>query len=259
MICMPYYAVASGIKPGIYSTWDECKNQVNGFKGAKYKKFDSKKEAETYIQQYSTMSFHEKSDILSSDRNLSSPEYFVYTDGACKNNGKPTATAGIGVFFSEVDTRNVSLALDSTAYKQTNNVAELCAILHAIKIIENDLIQSKCICIASDSEYAIKCATSYGHSCADSGWKKEIPNKELVKELFEYVNKYQTLIFMHIPAHTNNTDIHSIGNMNADMLANKSIGLNECPYSNDTKTMLFDVEASISDIHAKIVNILNKL
>ena len=46
----------------------------------------------------------------------------VFTDGACINNGKPNAKAGIGVFLSENDTRNVSRRVIG---KQTNNVAEL--------------------------------------------------------------------------------------------------------------------------------------
>ena len=37
--------------------------------------------------------------------------------------------------------------------------------------------------------------------------------------------------FQHIKDHTNNDDIHSIGNMYADKLANKAIGLDICPYN----------------------------
>ena len=32
----------------------------------------------------------------------------VFTDGACRNNGKQNAIAGIGVYFGENDIRNVS-------------------------------------------------------------------------------------------------------------------------------------------------------
>jgi viroplasmin and RNaseH domain-containing protein len=41
-----YYAVKEGIKPGIYLTWKECSENVNGYSMAKYKKFESKEEAE---------------------------------------------------------------------------------------------------------------------------------------------------------------------------------------------------------------------
>lgn len=32
-----YYAVASGRKPGVYETWDECKKQVFSFPNAQHK------------------------------------------------------------------------------------------------------------------------------------------------------------------------------------------------------------------------------
>jgi hypothetical protein len=35
--------------------------------------------------------------------------------------------------------------------------------------------------------------------------------------------------FIHIQAYTTNTDIHSIGNYNADKLANMAISLKSCP------------------------------
>ena len=46
---MKYYAVKKGIKPGIYTDWDTCKEQVNGFSGAEYKSFKSQKDALNYI------------------------------------------------------------------------------------------------------------------------------------------------------------------------------------------------------------------
>ena len=43
-----YYAVKVGKTPGIYLTWDECKDNVNGFPGALYKSFKTVEEAEVY-------------------------------------------------------------------------------------------------------------------------------------------------------------------------------------------------------------------
>ncbi|NQU31651.1 MAG: viroplasmin family protein [Bacteroidetes bacterium] len=40
-----YYVVWRGIKPGIYNSWNECKNQVEGFEGAQYKSFTDEDEA----------------------------------------------------------------------------------------------------------------------------------------------------------------------------------------------------------------------
>ncbi len=55
-----FYAVRKGKKPGIYSTWDKCKKQVDGFSGAEYKGFGTLIEAETfYIIQKSKRSLSE--------------------------------------------------------------------------------------------------------------------------------------------------------------------------------------------------------
>ena len=48
---MKYYAVKKGRHPGIYNTWEECQKEVDHFKDAKFKSFDSKKEALAYLKQ----------------------------------------------------------------------------------------------------------------------------------------------------------------------------------------------------------------
>lgn len=151
-------------------------------------------------------------------------DYFVYTDGACSNNGKSNAKAGIGIYFGKDDIRNLSKKIHG---KQTNNTAELSAIIETYFIIENDILQGKNITIVSDSEYAIKCVSSYGLKCHNKNWNQEIPNKELVKTLFNLYKDKNNIRFLHIKAHTNNTDIHSIGNENADKLANQAIYIGE--------------------------------
>lgn len=47
---MKIYAVRNGRNPGIYNTWEECKEQVCGFSGAVFKSFGSLEEAENYIK-----------------------------------------------------------------------------------------------------------------------------------------------------------------------------------------------------------------
>ena len=50
---------------------------------------------------------------------------------------------------------------------------------------------------------------------------------------------------MYIKAHTENNDVHSKGNYNADKLANKAIGLEQCPYiSNSIEKIYLDVPFS---------------
>jgi len=44
-----YYAVRKGLNIGVYETWEECKKQVNGFKGAVFKSFPTRGEAEQFV------------------------------------------------------------------------------------------------------------------------------------------------------------------------------------------------------------------
>lgn len=70
-----YYSVKSGRKPGIYNTWEKCKEQVIGFPGAEYKKFSSHEEAEQFLGSESV-----KMDMET--ERLREGEASVYVDGS---------------------------------------------------------------------------------------------------------------------------------------------------------------------------------
>ena len=140
--------------------------------------------------------------------------------GACSNNGKENAKAGIGVYFQNNDSRNVSKRITG---KQTNNRAELLAIIVSYFIIEKDIEKGLNIVIVTDSEYAIRCFTTYGEKCDKQGWKKDIPNKELVQQGYELFKNKQNVSLKHVRAHTGETDVHSIGNAKADALATQCL------------------------------------
>ncbi|GAP90091.1 putative RNase H domain protein [Rosellinia necatrix] len=44
-----YYAVRAGNEPGVYLTWAECQEQTAGFRGASYKSFTSRDDAEAFV------------------------------------------------------------------------------------------------------------------------------------------------------------------------------------------------------------------
>jgi len=44
-----YYAVKVGKQTGIFTSWDECRNSVDGFNGALYKSFKTEAEAISYL------------------------------------------------------------------------------------------------------------------------------------------------------------------------------------------------------------------
>ena len=155
----------------------------------------------------------------------------VYTDGACSNNGRSNARAGFGVYFGKDDPRNVSEAYNGL---QTNNVAELLAIIKALSILRQQIEDGEKIVIYSDSKYAIRCCTDYGAKCEKKNWKKtkfeEIPNAKIVKTAYLFCKGKKNIEFIHINAHTGLQDQHSLGNENADRLANLAIGQTHCSY-----------------------------
>ena len=146
----------------------------------------------------------------------SSDKINVFTDGACSNNGRSNAKAGIGIFISHDDPRNVSRPISG---KQTNNTAELSAVIEVFSLFTNN----ENIIIYTDSEYVIKCSGSYGEKCEKTNYKNKkgfIPNHELVETIYNLFQQNPNVIIKHVKAHTNRMDELSIGNREADRLAN---------------------------------------
>lgn len=228
------YAVANGRSIGIFDTWEECKKSVIGYKFAKYKKFQSIADARRFVYESNplekacerpdgnptsvdTSSYEQKTEKIA-------PDYYVYTDGACSNNGQSGASAGIGVYFAENDPRNTSLKVNG---KQTNNTAEIQALIVAYGLIETDILTGKRIVIVSDSTYAIRGASEYGEKCEKRNWIDNIPNKGLIQTVYNLYKDKPNVTFQYVQAHTNKTDIHSVGNYNADRLAKYAIGITQ--------------------------------
>ncbi|RNF03644.1 ribonuclease H1 [Trypanosoma rangeli] len=93
----------------------------------------------------------------------------VYVDGACRANGKGTLSrGGYGGYYGENDPRNFSLPLPA-AEPQTNNRAELHAVIHVIRIA---LEAEPCynLRVFSDSVYTIRGADFYMHKWIRNGF-----------------------------------------------------------------------------------------
>jgi len=144
----------------------------------------------------------------------------VYTDGSCIHNGKPNAKAGIGVYFGENDPRNVSKRVIG---KQSNNTGELTAIITALTILKPEIQTNTKVVVHTDSEYAIKCMTTYGRKLEKKGFLEPVPNIELIKQGLSLLRP--NVSFHHVFSHTGKQDAHSIGNERADALASQAIGV----------------------------------
>jgi ribonuclease HI len=198
-----YYSVFKGFNKGIYRSWKDCEKEVKGYKGAIYKKFKCENEAKEFLN--NGVLIDERNEILK-----------VYTDGSCINNGKKCSKGGIGIYFGDGDSRNVSKKLECD--KVTNNVAELSALNEALDILEecdSDII------IYTDSKYVILCCTSYGKKQSVKNWIEDIPNKDLVKLVYNKFLSKKNVKLEYVRGHNNN-----YGNEMADKLARDAVNYN---------------------------------
>lgn len=227
-----YYAISKGhgVTNKIVGSWDECKKLVNGCKGAKYKKFTTKEDADKYILDTSNrMTFNSSISSLVSKRVPDDDTEYVniYTDGSLirKHGG---IYAGYGIYIPE---KHFEISRRLTG-KKTNNRSELMAIIGAIKTFKDS--ENTMLCIYTDSAYSIGIFGTTGVNYRNKNYMKnsttEVPNADLVKVAVELADIYM-LQFTHINSHTSNTDIHSIGNDRADTLAVRGAGedyINSC-------------------------------
>ena len=111
----------------------------------------------------------------------------IYTDGSALHNGQAAAIGGVGVYFGPLDKRNVSEPL--TGSKQTNQRAELTAILRALEVAPRD----RKIIIFSDSKYAINCVTEWFPKWRAKNWmnssNKSVENKDLIQKILEMLEE----------------------------------------------------------------------
>jgi ribonuclease HI len=123
-----FYVVWEGHTPGIYDTWEACKRQVDGFQQAKYKRFESRAEAEKalkskywdYIKKTSAATPTAKSPASSIIRDS------IATDAACSGNPGDMEYQGVHIATGKLIFHMGPLA------EGTNNIGEFLAIVHAL-------------------------------------------------------------------------------------------------------------------------------
>lgn len=111
----------------------------------------------------------------------------IYTDGSSLGNGQVGSMAGVGVYFGSGDRRNISEPLQGS--KQTNQRAELTAIIRALEVAPKD----RKIVIVSDSKYSIDCVTDWFHNWQRNGWvnssRKPVENKDLIQKIIDMLEE----------------------------------------------------------------------
>lgn len=200
-----YYVVWKGMNPGIYESWDECKRQIQGFEGAVYKSFPSKRMAEEAYYGHADDYIGKrqpKADISDEQKKLiGEPEKpSIAVDAACSGN------PGI-MEYQGVNTADGKPIFHQGPFPDaTVNIGEFLAIVHALALLKN---KGKTTPIYSDSMTAIswvkkKKANTQLQRTAKNGKVFEMiqrAEKWLHNNSFENrILKWQTKYWGEIPA-----------------------------------------------------------
>lgn len=238
-----FYAVANGRNEGVYTNWADCKDQVHGFKGAKFKSFATQAEAQAFVnavsksytqpsyskpscsQPYSSQlpySVQKSNSAPRHARSYSSEPQVVYTDGSSLGNGRAGARAGWGVYWGPDDERNDYGRVE--VGEQTNNRGELMAIKSALETIEAQGKSGDNYEIRADSEYSKNALTTWGNTWESTGWRtrngQTVKNQDLIRDaratLNDLADKNIKVDIQHIRGHAGHP-----GNEAADELARR--------------------------------------
>lgn len=128
-----FYGLAVGDTPGVYTDWADCQANMVNTKGAKYRKFTTREEAEEFVKDWKAFTKKRKADEAVEEGTAAGGEEEadgpsakklkvrgdtaeapkkgngrvakVYTDGSSLGNGQKGSAAGVGVYFGPGDPR----------------------------------------------------------------------------------------------------------------------------------------------------------
>lgn len=204
---MKYYAVKKGregVAPAIYTSWNECKEQVQGVSGAIYKSFSTEEEAREYIK--------EDTSDKSLDRNNA---IYVFVDGSYNKNRK---ISGYGMAF---------VLNDEVIY-------------HSKKTLDNpDFVQYRNVYgEVQGTQDAVEYAVEKGYeeinvvydytgieNWAMGNWKANNPLTQRYAERMKELRSKIGINFIKVKAHAKNDEGGHKYNDLVDRLAKESVGV----------------------------------
>jgi len=180
-----FYVVWEGKKRGVYNTWKECQQQIVGFKGAKYKSFKTKENAEkafksNYEDYIGKNSF--ESELTKEQLQIIGKPVLnsIAVDGACNNKG---VSEYKGV-YTDTETQ---LFIQGPFKGGSNNIMEFLALVHALAFCKKHKLD---LPIYSDSRIAINWVKK---KYINTSIKKNKDNKKL----FELIDRALNWLKIH--------------------------------------------------------------
>lgn len=125
-----YYVVWKGVKPGVYSSWKDCEEQVKGYARAKFKAFPTKLQAEEAFAQGPPDKGKIKHAAKTKEPGGGQVIWkSISVDAACS--GNPGIMEYRGVY---TDTGKEIFRMGPFA-EGTNNIGEFLALVHALALL----------------------------------------------------------------------------------------------------------------------------
>ena len=131
-----FYAVKNGKNPGIYKTWDECRAQVEGFSGALYKGFTTRKEAERYLNGNSTPK----------EQDLKEADVTIYVDGSFDERSGVYGYGCVVIKKDETVEKYYGAGNNPESVKLRNVAGEMLAAMNAVRYAMQNGYKSVNIC-----------------------------------------------------------------------------------------------------------------
>ena len=178
-----FYVVWSGLTPGIYPSWDACQAQIKGVKGAVYKSFDSKEEAERAYASPAYEYMKKKADTPTFTLKTLPPvveRYALAVDAACSGNPGPMEYRGVYLG----DGKEI---FHFGPVHGTNNIGEFLAIVHALAMLDKQGLK---MTIYSDSRTAISWVRK---KCC----KTLLERTEETEQLFQLIERAEAWLKAH--------------------------------------------------------------
>ncbi|MDV7186738.1 ribonuclease H family protein [Lutibacter sp. TH_r2] len=176
-----FYVIWQGHKTGVFTSWNVCKKHIENYKGAQYKSFLSKEEAEKALEgKYEDYKGKDTKKVKLSSEELKligNPIYpSISVDAACSGNpGK--------MEYRGVDSKSKKqLFIQGPFEKGTNNIGEFLALVHGLGYLKQKNSQ---LPIYSDSKIAMSWVKS--GQCRTN---LQITSEN--KELFDFVKRAET-------------------------------------------------------------------
>lgn len=193
-----YYSVRRGRAVGIFTSWERCKEVTQGYPGAEFKGFATRREAELYLGYPEIEHICDTIEFLPEEINSSNNtcELIAYVDGSySKEISKDKYGSGIVLIHS--DNRQEHVSLTGTEGIELNNVAgELAASMYAMQKAKN---------------YGYKKLTIYYDyagiaNWANKQWRTKNKYSKMYVQFYENnIKPYIKVEFIKVKSHSKNT------------------------------------------------------